>query len=148
MPRLVLAALLFLHVAAQAQQSLGIIKHNHLALQVKDLEASKKFYGETLGLQPLAVPDNLKAIRGWFKIGPDQQIHLMAGRTADVTNDRNGSHIAVFVESIDKSEAFLKARNITYHAQTRFDGVKQIYFPDPDGYLIELNEWKAPKPGQ
>ncbi len=148
MQKILFLALLLTTQLAQAQDKLGIIKHNHLALQVKDLEASKKFYGEILGLQPIAVPDNLKAIRGWFKIGPDQQIHLMAGRTVDVTNDRNGSHIAVFVESIDKSEAFLKARTITYHAQTRFDGVKQIYFPDPDGYLIELNEWKAPKPGQ
>jgi len=145
MQKLLFLTLLLTAQLAQAQQSLGILKHNHLALQVKDLEASKKFYGETLGLEPLSVPDNLKAIRGWFKIGPDQQIHLMAGRTVDVTNDRNGSHIAVFVESIEKSEAFLKARHITYHAQTRFDGVKQIYFPDPDGYLIELNEWTAPK---
>lgn len=130
--------------AARAQTGLGIVKHNHIALQVKDFEAARKFYGETLGLESIPVPDNLKAIRAWFKIGADQQIHLLAGRTAPVVNDRNGSHFAVFVASIDKAEAFLKARNLPYHLQTRFDGVKQIYIPDPDGYLIELNEWKDP----
>ena len=133
---------------ARAQTGLGIVKHNHIALQVKDFEASRKFYGEVLGLQPVPVPDNLKAIRAWFKIGADQQIHLLAGRTAPVVNDRNGSHFAVFVESIDKAEAFLKARNLPYHAQTRFDGVKQIYVPDPDGYLVELNEWVGSKTGK
>ncbi|MDH6057193.1 VOC family protein [Umezakia ovalisporum] len=130
---------------ARAQTGLGVVKHNHVALQVKDFEASRKFYAEVLGLQPVPVPDNLKAIRAWFRIGTDQQIHLLAGRTEPVVNDRNGSHFAVFVESIDKAEAFLKARNLPYHAQTRFDGVRQIYVPDPDGYLVELNEWKDEK---
>jgi catechol 2,3-dioxygenase-like lactoylglutathione lyase family enzyme len=142
---LCLLALLLVSAAAHAQNGLGVLKHNHVALQVKDFEASRKFYADVLGLQPVPVPDNLKAIRAWFKIGADQQIHLLAGRTAPVVNDRNGSHFAVFVESIDKAEAFLKARNLPYHLQTRFDGVKQIYIPDPDGYLVELNEWSEPK---
>jgi len=139
--RVLFLSLLLISQFAHAQTGLGVVKHNHVALQVKDFEASRKFYGEILGLQPIPVPDNLKAIRAWFKIGTDQQIHLLAGRTEPVVNDRNGSHFAVFVESIDKAEAFLKARNLPYHAQTRFDGVRQIYVPDPDGYLVELNEW-------
>jgi catechol 2,3-dioxygenase-like lactoylglutathione lyase family enzyme len=124
-------------------QGMGVLKHNHLALQVKDLQASALFYKEILGLESVPVPDDLKAIRAWFKIGADQQIHLLAGRTQPVNNDRNGSHFAVFVESIDKAEAFLKQKGISYHSQVRFDGVKQIYFSDPDGYLIELNQWKT-----
>nr|MCU0355892.1 glyoxalase [Cytophagales bacterium] len=62
------------------------------------------------------------------------------GRTQPVVNDRNGSHFAVFVENIDQTEAYLKKRNISYHPQVRFDGVKQIYIADPDGYLIEFNQ--------
>lgn len=131
-------------ISVSAQENLGVIKHNHLALQVADLPASTKFYSEVLGLERLAVPDNLKAIRSWFRIGSDQQIHLLAGRTVPVNNDRNGSHFAIFVASMDKAEAFLKAKGLSYHAQVRFDGVKQIYLPDPDGYLVELNEWKEP----
>lgn len=124
----------------QSADKIGIVRPNHLALQVKDIQASAKFYREILGLQPVPVPDDLKAIRAWFKIGEGQQIHLLAGRTEPVVNDRNGSHFAVFVENIDQTEAFLKKRNITYHLQVRFDGVKQIYFADPDGYLIECNQ--------
>lgn len=141
---LILFSLTVMSLAASAQEKLGVIKHNHLALQVKDLPVSTKFYSEILGLERIEVPDNLKAIRSWFKIGSDQQIHLMAGRTTPVYNDRNGSHFAIFVESIDKAEAFLKSKNLPYHSQVRFDGVKQIYVPDPDGYQIELNEWKEP----
>jgi catechol 2,3-dioxygenase-like lactoylglutathione lyase family enzyme len=124
----------------QSADKIGIVRPNHLALQVKDIQASAKFYRDVLGLQPVPVPDDLKAIRAWFKIGESQQIHLLAGRTEPVVNDRNGSHFAVFVENIDQTEAFLKKRNLTYHLQVRFDGVKQIYFADPDGYLIECNQ--------
>ncbi|MCU0443544.1 MAG: VOC family protein [Microscillaceae bacterium] len=125
-----------------AQNSLGIVKHNHLALQVKDIRISAKFYQDVLGLEAIEVPDDLKAIRAWFKLGADQQIHLLAGRKKAVNHDKNGSHYALFVESIDQAEQFLKAQNIQYHMQIRFDKVKQIYFADPDGYLIELNEQK------
>ena len=69
-------------------------------------------------------------------------IHLLDGRQAQVSHDRNGSHFALFVADIAKSEAFLKEKNINYHKQVRFDGVVQLYFPDPDGYLFELNEAK------
>ncbi|TAE31105.1 MAG: glyoxalase [Cytophagales bacterium] len=137
-----LGSLLLLSQVAFGQDNLGVVRHNHLALHVKDIQTSTQFYREVLGLKPLAVPDNLKAIRSWFDLGDGQQIHLMAGRTDPFTHDKNGSHIALFVNDITKSEVFLKARNITFHKQTRFDGVVQIYFPDPDGYLFELNEVK------
>jgi catechol 2,3-dioxygenase-like lactoylglutathione lyase family enzyme len=139
----ILCALLLLAQVAFAQETpatLGVAGHNHLALHVKDMQASVPFFRDVLGLKSIPVPENLKAIRAWFDIGNGQQIHLLAGRTDDIHHDKNGSHFALFVADMNKSEAFLKQRNITYHKQTRFDGVVQIYFADPDGYLFELNE--------
>lgn len=136
------ALLLSASFSGFSQDKIGIVKHNHIALQVADLQASAKFYGEVLQLERIEVPDNLKAIRAWFKIGTDQQIHLLAGRTQPVVNDRNGSHFAIFVASMEKAEAYLTRLKLPFHKQTRFDGVIQIYVPDPDGYLVELNEWK------
>jgi len=126
--------------AQVASSKLGNVTWNHLALQVKDIEASKAFYKDIIGLKPVTVPDNLKAIRGWFDIGNGQMIHLLAGRTTPVVNDKNGSHFSVFVDSIEQAEKFLTSKNIEFHKQVRFDNVTQIYFADPDGYLIELNQ--------
>ena len=126
--------------AQEMTSKLGYTGWNHMALQVKDLEASKTFYREIIGLKPVTVPDNLKAIRGWFDAGNGQMIHLLAGRTTPVVNDKDGGHMAVFVASIAQSEKFLTEKNIKFHKQVRFDGVTQIYFADPDGYLIELNQ--------
>ena len=130
------------------QDRLGIIRHNHLAIQVKDVPASAVFYRDVLGLKPIPVPENLKLTRAWFDIGDGQQVHLLDGRTETITHDRNGSHYALFVENIDKSEQFLKSKNVPYHRQVRFDGVVQIYFSDPDGYLFELNQGKKLTAGQ
>lgn len=137
-----LAVFLSVQLFAQTEAKIEVVKHNHVALQVKDIAASTKFYKEVLGLEPIAVPDSLKAIRSWFKLGTDQQIHLLAGRTIAVNNDRNGSHFALFVQSITATELFLQKHQMAFHKQVRFDGAVQIYIADPDGYLIELNETK------
>lgn len=126
--------------AQETKSKLGYDGWNHIGLQVKDLEASKAFYKDIIGMTPVPVPDNLKAIRGWFDAGNGQMIHLLAGRTTPVVNDKNGGHIAMFVVSIEQAEKFLKEKNFDYHKQVRFDGVTQIYFADPDGYLIEINQ--------
>ncbi len=127
---------------AQTDARIEVVKHNHVALHVKDIAASTKFYKEVMGLEPVAVPDSLKAIRSWFKLGTDQQIHLLAGRDFEVKNDRNGSHFALFVTSIFAAEKYLTQHKMSFHKQVRFDGAVQIYLADPDGYLIELNEVK------
>ncbi len=124
------------------QDKLGIIRHNHLAIHVKDIPTSVAFYRDVLGLKPIPVPENLKLTRAWFDLGDGQQIHLLNGRTETIAHDKNGSHYALFVEDIDKSEQYLKSKNIPFHRQVRFDGVVQIYFSDPDGYLFELNPGK------
>ncbi len=114
---------------------------NHLALSVSDIEASTVFYRDILGLEPIEVPDDLKAIRSWFKFGGGQDLHLLAGRTDPVTNNgRNSGHFALTISDADALEAVLIESGIDYHRQQRFDGAWQIYISDPDGYVIELNE--------
>ncbi len=119
--------------------------YNHVALAVKDLEASAKFYREIIGIEPVPVPEHLKAIRSWFKIAPGQELHLLAGRTFPVTNnDPNLGHFALTIADADPVEQFLKTKGLPYLRQQRFDGAWQIYISDPDGYFIELNEPKVP----
>lgn len=128
---------------SQKTPAIEVVSHNHIALQVMDIGKSAKFYREVLGLESIPVPDSLKAIRSWFKLGEHQQIHLLAGRVIAVNNDRNGSHFALFVRSMADTESYLVKNKIPFHLQVRFDGAKQIYIADPDGYLIEFNEQKV-----
>lgn len=119
--------------------------YNHVALAVKDMEASARFYREIIGLEPIPVPENMKAIRSWFKVAPGQELHLLAGRTFPVTNnDPNLAHFSLTIPDADPVEQFLQSKGLPYLRQKRFDGAWQIYVADPDGYFIELNEPKVP----
>ena len=127
------------------KKGIEILSYNHVGLAVKDLKTSVIFYREIIGLSPLDVPDNMLAIRRWFRVASGQELHLLLGRENPVANnDRNGAHFSLSIptNSADGIEAFLKEKNVPYHRQKRFDGAFQIYVTDPDGYVIELNEPK------
>ncbi|MCC6463556.1 MAG: DUF1080 domain-containing protein [Saprospiraceae bacterium] len=124
---------------------IAVSGYNHVALAVKDIEASARFYRDFIGLKPIEVPEHLKAIRSWFSIAAGQELHLLAGRTFPVTNnDPNAAHFSLTIANADPVEAYLKAQGLPYLRQQRFDGAWQIYISDPDGYFIELNEPKVP----
>lgn len=101
---------------AIGQLKLGITDHNHIALQVKDIAVSARFYKEVLQLESIPVPDHLKAIRAWFKVG-NYQIHLLDGLKHASYDDRNGRHLALFVESVDAASKYLDDKKIEYHSQ-------------------------------
>ena len=126
-------------------KGITILSYNHVGLAVKDLKISVVFYRDIIGLSPLDVPNNMLAIRRWFRVAPGQELHLLLGRENPVANnDKNGAHFSLSIptSSADEIEAFLKEKNVPYHRQKRFDGAYQIYVTDPDGYVIELNEPK------
>ena len=117
--------------------------YNHVALAVANIDSSAYFYREIIGLEPIKVPDDLKAIRAWFKVAPGQELHLLAGRPVPVANnDRNGAHFSLTIPNADPVEDYLKKIGLPYIRQQRFDKAWQIFITDPDGYVIELNEPK------
>ena len=118
---------------------------DHVALHVADVEASVRFYTETLGLKeiPSQFPE-----RRWIRIGKNAAIHIGGGRTTPVAPD-DDVHFAIAVASLDPIMARLKARGVVWVGSddkpygvsaSRLDGVRQIYFKDPDGYWIEIND--------
>jgi lactoylglutathione lyase len=116
---------------------------NHIAMAVKDLEESARFYREVIGLTQIEVPENLRSRYIWFRLAAGQELHLLLGRAAGVSNqDVNGSHLALTVEDANAVEKYFKEKNIPYRRHSRFDGAAQIYINDPDGYMIEFNEPK------
>ncbi len=134
---------LFLIFAGNLSAQITISGYNHVALAVANIDSSAYFYREIIGLEQIQVPENLKAIRAWFKIAPGQELHLLAGRSAQVSNnDRNGAHFSFTIPNADPVEEYLKKKGLPYIRQQRFDKAWQIYITDPDGYVIELNEPK------
>ncbi|GAB4118564.1 MAG: hypothetical protein OHK0057_28400 [Thermoflexibacter sp.] len=113
---------------------------NHIALHVADLEKSIFFYQHILELPTLPRPA-FDFAGAWFRLGKDQELHLIAGRKAEVNAHSRGNHFALSVSSIQKAEEFLLAKEVHYQApKQRPDGIWQIFLQDPDGYYIEICE--------
>ena len=117
-----------------------ILELNHVALHVKDVAESCRFYGDVLGLPTMPRPA-FDFPGAWFLIGTSQHLHLIGERQLPVHGHLKGDHFAMRVKSIRTVESELKQKNIAFMGpQQRPDGIWQIFIQDPDGHIVELTE--------
>ena len=123
-----------------------VLSLNHIAMYVYDLKKSTAFYEDILRLKQIPEPFH-DGKHTWFTIGAAGSLHLIQGAPANIIRNKN-DHLCFSVKSIDEFIANLDKHKIEYtnwlgteKAPTvRVDGVKQIYFVDPDGHWIEIND--------
>jgi len=121
---------------------------NHAALCAKNLKKTAAFYSTVLQLQKIHHPFN-DTLHVWFKIGPGLALHIIQGDCPTTVHDI-GIHLCFSVPSLDAFIHRLDGLNVNYVNWTgqpkivtlRADGVHQIYFQDPDGFWIEVNDAK------
>ncbi len=121
---------------------------NHVAICAHDLKKSVDFYSDVLELTKIANPFH-DTVHQWFSIGPGIQLHVIQADCSTVAHDIN-NHLCFSVASLEDFMKHLDKLNIKYgnwagdykKTQLRADGVVQIYFQDPDGYWIEVNNAK------
>jgi catechol 2,3-dioxygenase-like lactoylglutathione lyase family enzyme len=115
------------------------IEHlNHVALHVADVDRSVAFYRDGLRLQPLPRPA-FTFPGEWFRLGTDQELHLIGERQKEVVSHHRGDHFALRVDDIDAWEQHFIQQKIAYQPRKiRPDGAYQIFVIDPDGHWIEF----------
>ncbi len=121
---------------------------NHIAHYVVNLKTSGEFYMNIIGLDSIPEPfHDGKHI--WLSVGYKSHLHLIQGAREPAATVKN-SHICFTVESVEVFIKVLDKNKIEYEnwagdkmtVTKRVDGVKQIYFKDPDGYWVEINDAK------
>jgi lactoylglutathione lyase len=124
------------------------LEFDHIAIHVTDMQKSAAFYEGILGLDRLPEPFD-DGLHIWYRIGPRASLHVI-GCAASASEHPIDRHFAFRVDSLDEFLAHLDAAHIAYRnfkgdgrINVRRDGVRQIYFQDPDGYWIEVNEARA-----
>jgi catechol 2,3-dioxygenase-like lactoylglutathione lyase family enzyme len=132
---------------------MNIGKLDHVSFLVKDVERSRRFYGQVLGLRELARPSNADHLGAWLTNDTHSfEVHLIGeaeeGRLAqthtpyrrDEMASGYGSHPAFEVENLEAVMQHLRILNVEIVGgpRPRGDGVQQLFICDPDGHMIEL----------
>jgi lactoylglutathione lyase len=144
--RLIIVLLVLFWASAYSEETTFDIQIDHVTLLVADVDRSADFYLKILMLTEFETPWGKTPMGRMFSIGTAGELHLAKG-------ERNGNkpvtqvHYAFRVKEFDEYLKFLDENGVKYGDfegtpgvfQTRPDGVRQVYFQDPDGYWIEVN---------
>lgn len=128
---------------------------HHIALNVKDLAASRYFYGKILGLHELTgeeIPSTLKDLVAAGKVTSfvtpdDTVIDLFAEPDLSPPHSNpkqaftRANHLAFDIapQEFDRAVQVLRHNSITIdHGPVSRPTGRGIYFYDPDGFMIEI----------
>ncbi|MBQ9941947.1 MAG: VOC family protein [Christensenellaceae bacterium] len=130
----------------------NIIGLSHIALYIKDLEVSKKFYTEVLGFEILGQTtwegDTLVA---WAKRG-NVELELVQLPRWEDRPDGLWDHVSMEVDDIAAAKEELVAKGIEFEREIEpgicapvYGGVYYLMFRGPDGERLEINQFTRPR---
>jgi catechol 2,3-dioxygenase-like lactoylglutathione lyase family enzyme len=121
---------------------------NHYTIRVRDLERTKDFYVDIVGLTvgdrpPLGFPGY------WLYCGGVPVVHLIGYRPQDTVIEDEPSHpaatgrldhIAFTCNGLKQMRSDLESRGIRFEERVlpRLN-MTQLFYPDPDGISVECN---------
>jgi catechol 2,3-dioxygenase-like lactoylglutathione lyase family enzyme len=119
----------------------GIKGMRHIALKVKDVTRSKRFYQDVLGMDVVWEPDpqNVYLSSGCDNIA----IHGVSETFANTAEERQLDHLGFVVEDVERvraleKEFIAKGVPIVHPFKVHRDGSASFYCADPDGIVIQL----------
>lgn len=119
---------------------------NHIALSVQDVDRAVDFYQRVFDLEEINNPSPTSETR-WLVFDGGIGLHLIPRPGLQVQTNK-AVHFALSTAELDLFVEKLESLGIPYsdwhdHPQTVFvraDGIRQVYFQDPDGYWVEVND--------
>ena len=122
---------------------MGLDALHHFTVRTDDLEATRDFYAEVLGLEVGFRPD-LGFPGYWLYCGPTPVVHLVPRENA-IGGGPSGDtgpfdHVAFLASDFEGFKARLEAKGIKYrenHIQQ--PPIDQLFCPDNNNVMVELN---------
>ena len=113
---------------------------HHVSLIISDLEKSRYFYHDILGLSIDESRPDLGFDGLWLKVG-EQQIHLLLLENPDPVEGRpqhggRDRHVAFNVTDFEQLVGRLEQGNVTFTLSR--SGRKALFCRDPDGNTLEF----------
>jgi catechol 2,3-dioxygenase-like lactoylglutathione lyase family enzyme len=120
---------------------IAVERTDYISVPVTDLERSKRFYGETLGLPQVGSGQ-------WpeYQLGENISLYLLD--PTNIGQEFRGPHtasIALRVPDVEEARRALEAKGVEFFGETFDTGVCHMaHFADPDGNVLMLHRRYAP----
>ena len=118
---------------------------DHHSVIISDIERSRHFYANILGLEQDMNRPEMSFDGLWFKVG-EQAIHCLLLKNPDPLEGRpehggRDRHVCLIGSNINALKERLEQYYIEYTPSK--SGRRAIFFHDPDGNAIEVQERRA-----
>jgi glyoxylase I family protein len=113
---------------------------DHVSVVISDVERSRRFYRDLLGLKEIAKPRTFDFTVLWFELG-NQQLHLLHKDRPDTLSPR---HFALRVADCATARAYFREHGVPIQETTPIPGADRFFLSDPDGNRIEIIQWVEP----
>ncbi|MHB0756085.1 VOC family protein [Polaribacter sp. M15] len=118
---------------------------NHIALSVKDVNTSVAFYKKVFDFNEIKNTASNSKTR-WLSLGDGKQLHLIPRPDFEIKVNK-AVHFALTTKDVQSFVNHLISLKIDYtdwldtpnKDYIRKDGILQVYFQDPNGFWIEVN---------
>lgn len=133
---------------------MALTELNHYFVRANDLEKTKAFYVEVLGLEVMPRPD-FPFPGYWLGVNGKIQVHMgqagvpnaelyYLGTPRHAATDNSGviDHIAFLATEPEHFVKRFKERGLSFRPRSFPESeLYQLFVQDPDGLMIELNFW-------
>lgn len=119
---------------------LDVAQIDHVSLVVTDLDRSREFYRDVLGLKEIRKPKTFDFKVIWFELG-NHQLHLLLRREPDSISPR---HVALRVLDVPAARGYFRSRGIDIEETTEIPRCDRFFIRDPDKNRIEIIQWLEP----
>jgi len=119
---------------------LAVTQIDHVSVIITDVERSRRFYRDLLGLKEINKPRTFDFVVLWFELG-SHQLHLLL---KDRPDSRSPRHFALRVSDAGAARSYFRERGIATEETTPIPGADRFFIYDPDGNRIEIIQWLRP----
>ena len=119
---------------------LQVTQIDHVSVVVTNLERSRRFYCDILGLKEIAKPRTFDFKVLWFDLGNQHQ-HLLLKDRPDSSSPR---HFALRVPDAQQARTYFHDHEVPIQETTPIPGADRFFVSDPAGNRIEIIQWLEP----
>jgi catechol 2,3-dioxygenase-like lactoylglutathione lyase family enzyme len=114
---------------------------DHVSVVITDLERSRHFYRDVLGLTEIAKPKTFDFKVLWFDLGGGQTLHMLLKDDQDTISPR---HFCLRVADARSAREYFRRGGVSILETTPIPGADRFFIADPDGNRIEIMHWLTP----